>query len=208
MDIDIEKLAKAAASGFDLSNFKGDVVGVKIVENEFGIIEEGGIGVQKNYYGVQEEDTSIGDAPKKEEPQQEVEGEMRIGTIDEHKLAFRDAMLQVQETPYSQLPLEGMIKNVYDWYAVMRLGKDIGLFTDAYAGLTALMETNKRFREIPKDYRNFSAYTKYISKDFNYPNWQCTEKEQSYFRKFLSIANLTYSLYKANCKKQNIEPYK
>ena len=59
MDIDIEKLAKAAASGFDLSNFKGDVVGLKIVENEFGIIEEGGIGVQKNYYGVQEE----GDVP-------------------------------------------------------------------------------------------------------------------------------------------------
>ena len=47
MDIDIKELIKAAAEGFDLSNFKGDVVGVKIVENEIGNVEEGGIGVQK-----------------------------------------------------------------------------------------------------------------------------------------------------------------
>ena len=51
MDIDIKELIKAAAEGFDLSNFKGDVVGVKIVENEIGNVEEGGIGVQK-IYGV------------------------------------------------------------------------------------------------------------------------------------------------------------
>lgn len=49
MDIDIEKLAHAVASGLDLSQFKGDVVGVKIVENEFGNIEPGGIGVQNVY---------------------------------------------------------------------------------------------------------------------------------------------------------------
>ena len=49
MDIDIEKLAHAVASGLDLSQFKGDVVGVKIVENEFGNIEAGGIGVQNAY---------------------------------------------------------------------------------------------------------------------------------------------------------------
>ena len=47
MDIDIKELIKAAAEGFDLRNFKGDVVGVKIVENEIGNVEEGGIGVQK-----------------------------------------------------------------------------------------------------------------------------------------------------------------
>ena len=46
MDIDIKELIKAAAEGFDLSNFKGDVVGVKIVENEIGNVEEGGIGIQ------------------------------------------------------------------------------------------------------------------------------------------------------------------
>lgn len=52
MDIDIKELIKAAAEGFDLSNFKGDVVGVKVVENEIGHIEDGGIGVQKVYNGT------------------------------------------------------------------------------------------------------------------------------------------------------------
>ncbi|MCR4816350.1 MAG: hypothetical protein K5842_04115 [Bacteroidales bacterium] len=52
MDIDIKELIKAAAEGFDLSNFKGDVVGVKVVENEIGNVEAGGIGVQKVYNGT------------------------------------------------------------------------------------------------------------------------------------------------------------
>ena len=52
MDIDIKELAKAAAEGFDLSKFKGDVVGVKVVENEIGNVEAGGIGVQKVYHGT------------------------------------------------------------------------------------------------------------------------------------------------------------
>lgn len=46
MDIDIKEFAKAVAEGFDLSNFKGDVVGVKVVENEIGNVEAGGIGIQ------------------------------------------------------------------------------------------------------------------------------------------------------------------
>lgn len=49
MDIDIKELIKAAAEGFDLKDFKGDVVGVKVVENEIGNVETGGIGVQKVY---------------------------------------------------------------------------------------------------------------------------------------------------------------
>ena len=52
MDIDIKELIKAAAEGFDLSKFKGDVVGVKVVETEIGNVEEGGIGVQKVYNGT------------------------------------------------------------------------------------------------------------------------------------------------------------
>ena len=48
MDIDIKELVKAAAEGFNLKDFKGDVVGVKIVENQFGNIESGGIGIQVN----------------------------------------------------------------------------------------------------------------------------------------------------------------
>ena len=47
MDIDIKELIKAAAEGFDLSNFKGDVVGVKIVENEIQNVEAGATGVIK-----------------------------------------------------------------------------------------------------------------------------------------------------------------
>ncbi len=50
MDIDnIKELAKTVAESLDLSKFKGDIVGVKVVENEFGNIEAGGIGVQNNY---------------------------------------------------------------------------------------------------------------------------------------------------------------
>jgi len=48
MDIDIKELIKAAAEGLDLSNYRGDVVGVKYVENEIGTVEDGGIGIQIN----------------------------------------------------------------------------------------------------------------------------------------------------------------
>ena len=51
MDIDIKELIKAAAEGLDLKDFKGDMVGVKVVENEIGNVETGGIGVQINHYG-------------------------------------------------------------------------------------------------------------------------------------------------------------
>lgn len=51
MDIDIKELIKAATENLNLKDFKGDVVAVKVVENEFGTIENGGIGVQKNYHG-------------------------------------------------------------------------------------------------------------------------------------------------------------
>ena len=48
MDIDIRELIKAATEGLNLKDFKGDVVGVQLVENEFGNIEPGGIGIQIN----------------------------------------------------------------------------------------------------------------------------------------------------------------
>ena len=65
MDIDINELIKAATEGFDLSNFKGDVVGVKIVENEIGNVEEGGIGVQKIYGGIPQKATDGKSGKKK-----------------------------------------------------------------------------------------------------------------------------------------------
>lgn len=49
MDIDIKELIKAATENLNLKDFKGDVVGVKVVENQIGNIEPGGIGIQNVY---------------------------------------------------------------------------------------------------------------------------------------------------------------
>ena len=50
MDIDnIKELAKTVAESLNLKDFNGDIVALKVVENEFGNIEAGGIGVQNNY---------------------------------------------------------------------------------------------------------------------------------------------------------------
>lgn len=68
MDIDIKELIKAAAEGFDLSNFKGDVVGVKVVENEIGNVENGGIGVQKVYNGTEVLSTDDGQQATLQQP--------------------------------------------------------------------------------------------------------------------------------------------
>ena len=59
MDIDIEKIVKAATEGLDLSKFKGDVVGVKIVEHEIGNVEAGGIGIQNVYSNEKKNDVKI-----------------------------------------------------------------------------------------------------------------------------------------------------
>lgn len=55
MNLDIEKLAKTIAESLNLEKFKGDIVGVKVVENEFKNIENGGIGIQNNYVGKAED---------------------------------------------------------------------------------------------------------------------------------------------------------
>jgi len=68
MDIDVKELIKAAAEGFDLSDFKGDVVGVKIVENEIGNVEKGGIGVQKVYNGAGVQNTDEGQQASLQQP--------------------------------------------------------------------------------------------------------------------------------------------
>lgn len=48
MDIDYKEIIETVTKNLDLSKFKGDVVGVKFVENQFGNIEPGGIGIQIN----------------------------------------------------------------------------------------------------------------------------------------------------------------
>lgn len=50
MDFDIKELVKIATENLNLKEFKGDVVAVKVVENEMHV-EDGGIAVQNNYYG-------------------------------------------------------------------------------------------------------------------------------------------------------------
>jgi len=64
MDVDINELVKRFSEGLNLKDFKGDIVGVKVVENEFGTIEPGGIAVQNNYYGTSQvgsNDTPVDD---------------------------------------------------------------------------------------------------------------------------------------------------
>ena len=61
MDIDIKELIKTATENLNLKDFKGDVVAVKVVENEFGTIESGGIGVQNVYHGGEAEAMSSTD---------------------------------------------------------------------------------------------------------------------------------------------------
>lgn len=49
MDIDsIKELAKTVVENLNLKDYQGDIVALKVVENEFGNIEAGGIGVQNN----------------------------------------------------------------------------------------------------------------------------------------------------------------
>lgn len=49
MDIDhIKELAKTVVESLNLKDYNGDIVALKVVENEFGNIEAGGIGVQNN----------------------------------------------------------------------------------------------------------------------------------------------------------------
>lgn len=52
MDIDnLKELAKTVAESLNLKDYQGEIVALKVVENEFGNIEAGGIGVQNNHYG-------------------------------------------------------------------------------------------------------------------------------------------------------------
>ena len=119
MDIDIEKLAKTVAESINLKDFKGDIVGVKVVENEIGNVEPGGIGVQINH-GVQEKNAE----PADEEQQ------------DEHEEA--DAPTEEPEKPKEKLnffaptnSLQLLLKQA--WFAEVRSdAKYDAAWTDAF----------------------------------------------------------------------------
>lgn len=92
MDIDIKELAKAAAEGFNLKDFKGDVVGVKIVENQFGNIEPGGIGIQINNAKcepISKSDKEIKEAIEKLQDTKNGQGDFLMHDSDQWYAVFR-----------------------------------------------------------------------------------------------------------------------
>ena len=114
MDIDFKEIAKAAAEGFDLSNFRGDVVGVKIVENEIGNVEAGGIGIQIN--NGKESTLSVSDKDIKsaiEELQaiQDDSGEYLMRDLDQWYAVFR-VLSQFRGYPKKPKDFELTMKNI------------------------------------------------------------------------------------------------
>lgn len=92
MDIDIKELVKAAAEGFNLKDFKGDIVGVKVVENEFGNIESGGIGVQvinAKDTPISNSDKEIKEALKKLQEIKDEQGGFLMHDLDQWYAIFR-----------------------------------------------------------------------------------------------------------------------
>ena len=198
-----QKIAEAIANGTlqPQTIVLGDNVQHKI-EN----VEPGGIGIQ--IVNNPTSDQTFEPQPEQtlqEQPQQE-EIVLQDGPIDTHLQLFKDAMLKVQDVKYSEIKFATAIMNQYEWYAVMRLGQDIGLI-DGYTDLLKLMEMGK-FKHKPNNPQSVNPYKKHINPNTAYPNWQCTERaSEPFFRKFKFIADNTYSLYKLGCKQHHIRPF-
>lgn len=94
MDIDsIKELAKTVAESLNLKDYQGDIVALKVVENEFGNIEAGGIGVQNNI---------VKDVP--------------LTTTDKDIKAAIEALLRVKDDDGNLL-----FRNKKQWWAVFRV---------------------------------------------------------------------------------------
>lgn len=198
-----QKIAEAIANGTlqPQTIVLGDNVQHKI-EN----VEPGGVGIQiVNNPTSDQPMEHQPEQPLQEQPQQE-EIVLQDGPIDTHLQLFKDAMLKVQDVKYSEIKFATAIMNQYEWYAVMRLGQDIGLI-DGYTDLLKLMEMGK-FKHKPNNPQSVNPYKKHINLNTAYPNWQCTERaSEPFFRKFKFIADNTYSLYKLGCKQHHIRPF-
>ena len=185
------------------------VAGNKYTGTVIGTVAAGGIGVQVNH-GKQEK-ADIPTEPKAEEPKpqeqlQAEEIEVTDGAIDLHLELFKAAMLKVQDVKYSEIKFATAIMNTYEWYAVLRLGQDIGLL-DGYTDLITLMKEGD-FKHKPTNPQNVNPYKKHINAEPLYPNWQCAHRaSEPYFRKFKFIADNTYSIYKLGCKEHHIRPF-
>ncbi len=198
-----QKIAEAIANGTlqPQTIVLGDNVQHKI-EN----VEPGGVGIQiVNNPTSDRPMEHQPEQPLQEQPQQE-EIVLQDGPIDTHLQLFKAAMLKVQDVKYSEIKFATAIMNQYEWYAVMRLGQDIGLI-DGYTDLLKLMEMGK-FKHKPNNPQSVNPYKKHINPNTAYPNWQCTERaSEPFFRKFKFIADNTYSLYKLGCKQHHIRPF-
>lgn len=198
-----QKIAEAIANGTlqPQTIVLGDNVQHKI-EN----VEPGGVGIQIVNNPTSDHPLEHQpEQPLQEQPQQE-EIVLQDGPIDTHLQLFKDAMLKVQDVKYSEIKFATAIMNQYEWYAVMRLGQDIGLI-DGYTDLLKLMEMGK-FKHKPNNPQSVNPYKKHINPNTAYPNWQCTERaSEPFFRKFKFIADNTYSLYKLGCKQHHIRPF-
>ena len=205
---ELNEIIKTAVSNLDLSKFKGDIVLHKEVKTQIGNIEPGGIGEQNNhYYGTQPTEQTN---PTAEEPTEEPEvipvGEINYGTKEQHIQCFIEAMLKVQNTK-SDDKYKCIISNTYDWAAVERLGKDIGLLKN-YEELEAILKSNERFLYVPKNTQNLTPYRACIHPRFQYPNWQHSgEKDEGIFRRFQELADRVYKIYTLACQREHIKPY-
>ena len=205
---ELNEIIKTAVSNLDLSKFKGDIVLHKEVKTQIGNIEPGGIGEQNNYYyGTQPTDQTN---PTTEEPTEEPEvipvGEINYGTKEQHIQCFIEAMLKVQNTKTDD-KYKCIISNTYDWAAVERLGKDIGLLKN-YEELEAILKSNERFLYVPKNTQNLTPYRACIHPRFQYPNWQHSgEKDEGIFRRFQELADRVYKIYTLACQREHIRPY-
>ena len=205
---ELNEIIKTMAANLDLSKFKGDIVLHKEVKTQIGNIEPGGIGEQNNhYYGTQPTEQTN---PTAEEPTEEPEvipvGEINYGTKEQHIQCFIEAMLKVQNTK-SDDKYKCIISNTYDWAAVERLGKDIGLLKN-YEELEAILKSNERFLYVPMNTQNLTPYRACIHPRFQYPNWQHSgEKDEGIFRRFQELADRVYKIYTLACQREHIKPY-
>lgn len=132
--------------------------------------------------------------------------ELIDGSIDLHLQLFRDAMLNVQNIKYSERRYEKLISKTYDWYAVLRLGKDLGLL-NGYEDMISLMKEGQ-FNFVPNNPQNLNPYKQHINAEPIYPNWQFGhQSSEPFFRKFKTIADNTYSIYCLGCKQHHIRPF-
>ena len=123
-----------------------------------------------------------------------------------HIKLFVAAMKKMQRETYCDKPLESNIKRTYEWYAIYRLAKEIGLI-DNFDDFLQLMKGDD-WKCKPTKIQNFQIHQSVINEDTIFPNWICPSSyNNKFFNKFLHIAKITYVLYEQSCKKAKLMPF-